>query len=295
MALFYPHKQTVLIALICLIVVGAAAYSAYGSSSGGQGAPTVAISSVQADDAAQQPLPTNDDWRKDFLDAPTSSEPSSAEGASAPNDDTATTSTDLLGRDFFAHYVALKQANLLDNADVVNQTSDDIVTSDFDSIQPKSYSLSDLTVTPLSDQATLDAFASGVARAIGTYSAPEGEGVVVQKYISASDPSVLSEIDPAIASYKRMLTMLLALKTPQIAANDELDLVNAVSALEFASEVAALYGHGQCPRPRGSQPARPRPQPAFERARRYQSGLERGGVFAPARPERFQYHAQLTP
>ncbi len=235
MALLYPHKQTVLIALICIVVVGAAGYSAYGSTWGGRAEPsTVTISEDPASEAQPQ-IEANDDWKKAFLDA--SNAASVSPSKQAPNEGAGpTTVTDRLGINFFAKYMDLKQANLLNNPDIVNQTVDDLVTSNFDSIQPKEYTLGDLTVTSSSDEATLSAFATGVARAVGSYSAPEGEGVIIQKYISTSDPQVLTELDQVITSYKRVLKMLLALKTPEIAANDELDLVNSVSALEFAAE-----------------------------------------------------------
>jgi len=236
MALFYPHKQTSLIALVCLIVVGAAAYSAYGSSLTSKNtAPTVSVGENTSGDA-QGIIATNDDWRKAFLNAPSTTASASSGKGKTTAGDIATTSTDLLGRDFFAHYIALKQANLLDNQDIVDQTTDDVVTRNFDSIQPKSYTLADLNITSSSDAATLSSFANGVAQAIGSYSATEGEGAILQKYFDTTDPNVLKALDPAISSYKRMLSMLLSLRTPRIAANDELDLVNAVSSLEFAAE-----------------------------------------------------------
>jgi len=236
MALLYPHRQTVLVALACLIIVGAAAYSAYGSQlNHSADAPAVTISDAP-EPSQQEMLPADTNWQKEFQGAITTSSSGTAKQGSTRQSDFATTTTDQLGREFFAQYIALKQANLLSNPDVVNQATEDVVVRNFDSIQPVTYALSDIPAVDSTDSATLSTYASGLARIIGSYSATTGEGTIVQEYLTTSDAGALSKLDPVIASYKRILSSLLSLRTPQVAASDELDLVNALSTLQFASE-----------------------------------------------------------
>jgi hypothetical protein len=236
MALLYPHKQTVLIALICLGIVGAAAYSAYGSQLNHPAdAPAVAIAD-NSQPSSQEALPTDTDWQKQFTGTITTSPSNAAKGKAAQQSDFATTTTDQMGREFFAQFIALKQVNLLSNPDIVNQTTENVVVRNFDSIQPVTYALTDIPVIDSTDPVALSTYASGVASIIGSYAASKGEGAIVQEYLTTSDASTLSQLDPVVASYKHMLSSLRALRTPQIAANDELDLVNALSTLEFASQ-----------------------------------------------------------
>lgn len=238
MAFFYPRKQTVIIFVVCTLAVSGAAYYASNNASAGQSTANIVIKSGTVVADAQNALTsTNADWQKQFLNntsgktTTTGTKNQGAIGQNAP-----LTATDKLGQQLFTSYMELKQANLLDNTDVVNQTAEDLVTSSFNAEQPKIYTQKDLHIISASDEQTLKQFSSSVTDTIDSYTAKESEASIIQEYLTNSDSAILKRLDPIISTYKRMVAELLSVPTPQVMAADQLQIINAFSSLLFAAQ-----------------------------------------------------------
>ena len=246
MSAFYPRKQTVVIAITCFIAVAGVAYYArrnIPAASAQQAilednAVTVEPSTADiVQSAASTASSTGTDWRKQFTDASITGSYETASGNSSPSEKTAPlTMTDKLGQELFTRYMELKQANLLNDPDVVNQTASDLVTASVGSAQSRSYTESDIPIIPASDGKSLSAFASAVEQTVELYDATESESSIMSEYLNNSDPSVLKRIDPIIATYKRIIAGLLSIPTPQSMSTYEIGLINSYSSLEFAAE-----------------------------------------------------------
>ena len=244
MSIFYPRKQTVVISLICIALVSIVAYRTYGRTPAASkhdiladpGPVATAAVDMEALSASTTPGIASD-WRKQFIDASVSGAyPAPSGKAAAPVSPEPLTMTDKLGRDFFTRYIQLKQANLLSDQSVVDQTTGDLVTANVASVQPKTFTEKDLTITPVSNGTSLSTFSDAVARTVELYDAKESEATIMQDYMNTEDPSVLARLDPIIATYRKIISGLLSIPTPSSVSHDEVALVNSFSALEFSAE-----------------------------------------------------------
>lgn len=235
MAFLYPRKQTVIISIVCILAVGAAIYANQGFSkaSGQADVDKQVIADVTAPVA---PTSTASDWRKQFaVDAATGTAKSSSKSANGSSDQILT-QTDALGRQLFTQYAALKQANLLDDADSVNQAVSSLASTYVQGDQAKTYTLNDLTIYDSVDTARLQSFASGVIDAINLFSMQKTEAMVMQEYMNGRDPSVLTQLNPIIATYKKIISRLTAMPVPRSLSDKHVALLNAMSTLQFAAE-----------------------------------------------------------
>jgi len=171
------------------------------------------------------------DWRKSFADSAKTTDIKAK--TAAPEK---LTQTDILGRAFFTRFAELKQANLLNNTDIVNQSADDLVTANLQTTPQKTYFASDLHIIKSSNITDLNKFSSAVALAIDSYSATKSEADIMQEYFANSDAKVLLGLDPIIKAYKKLTVTLLAIPTPQSLSNQQLAIINAASALQFSAE-----------------------------------------------------------
>jgi hypothetical protein len=235
MAIFYPRKQTVIILLVCIVVVGATAYytSSGSSSNASTEQNTLAVNAkVPTNEAAVSQIDTSglSDWKEQFVDT---SNTSKTANSATPKQKLS--NTDSFARDFFSRYVELKQANLLNNTDIVNQTAADLVTAHVKSDPLKVYTKSDLHIVPATP-ASLNNFSIRVGQIMESYKVSKNEATILQEYLATNDPMSLKGIAPIVATYKRMISSFLATPTPDSETSDALDLINSFSAFEYAAE-----------------------------------------------------------
>ena len=221
-----------LIFVICAVAVGGAAFYAYSGSNPSQmnQSKQVMISNINVPVTATG---TNNDWRAQFSSA-TTSQLAGKVTAKAPA--TPDTITATLGIDMMSKFADLKQANLLGNSDIVNQTVNNMLSSDLNSTKPKTYSASDLHVTAATDSGSLTTFAAALANLINSYAATASEFAILQEYTTNNDSSILTGLDSAIKEQKRLLAGLLSIPVPQPLLQNDINLINGMSALEGASE-----------------------------------------------------------
>lgn len=229
MASFYPHKQTVIISIVCILAVGAAAYRTYESTTSTSDhlalqAPTIATTSINT-------IQTNDDWKKQFLTDYGSRSISATSSKTRLSDPTL---TDRFGQTIFTNYLELRQANLLNNDKLVNQATENTITSSINTVRPKTYTATDVRTT--TDTATSRAaYSATIVDVISMYDFKTGEADILQEYISGNDPQTLHRLDPITARYKQMTSSLLSTPVPASLIKGHVQLLNAVGNLGAAS------------------------------------------------------------
>jgi hypothetical protein len=238
MAIFYPRKQTVIIFVVCLAIVLATAYF---TSSGSQVSAsdlqnTLSVSVPDTSDVKNQANLQNidttglPDWKEQFSNA---AKPDS--GTKAPASPEKLTQTDSFARDFFTRYVELKQANLLNNDDIVNQTAADLVTAHISTDPAKVYAERDIHIVP-SSQASLTSYSQAIARIMESYTIKKNEAAIIQDYLAKDDPNILKQITPIVTTYKRMISAIVVLPVPADLSEADLELLNSFSIFKTAAE-----------------------------------------------------------
>ncbi|MDE1940694.1 MAG: hypothetical protein KGI66_01095 [Patescibacteria group bacterium] len=231
MAMFYPRKQTVITFVVCAVAVVAAKYYVSSADQPADSARLQALAASATDtEAAIIDSPEFADWQASF--GTTTVKKPAAGSSSSPE---TLTRTDKFSRDFFTRYMELKQAGLLNNQDIVNQATNDVITADVNPTPPKVYTLSDLKISSSADAASLQSFSSAVASVIESYRVAKNEQSILTDFFASNDPSSLKSLAPVIATYKRMIASLLAIRTPRSVSAQQLEIINALSAMEAAA------------------------------------------------------------
>ena len=228
MASYYPHKQTALIAIICVLAVGGvfvyAKRDAGTKSSGLDPVVPVDIDTVPPNSAFSA---SSTDWRLSFIDKPV---PAERPGTTIEED---LTLTDQFGRDFFARYIQLRQSNLIENQSFVTDTLNQSIYSAARSAeQPRTYSISDISTIPDTTSAHIRSYGNSVGSIFSTYGVDGDPAIIANDAFEKGDMLLLAQIDPITASYQRIAQALKALPVPQPLAPYHIDLLNAVSGME---------------------------------------------------------------
>lgn len=147
------------------------------------------------------------------------------------------TTTDKFGRDIFAKYIELKQAGLASDPDSQQEIIREILSSGEFFVYKKIYTLEDVRVVDIYDSESLRAYGNQVA-AVFQKNMVSGrdEAIIVKDSLDKGDPNILKELDPIIAADKAILSGLLAIQVPKVAARPHLDLINAVSGATFVAQ-----------------------------------------------------------
>ncbi|MDE2040886.1 MAG: hypothetical protein KGI59_00665 [Patescibacteria group bacterium] len=238
MAISYPRMQTVIVFVVSLSAVIGTEYYVKSQSYDGNAAhdQVAALAALPTATSSVIDSPEFKDWREQFSGAGTGGSSQKTKKGASANTPPQLTETDKLGRDLFTKYVQLKQANLLNNPDVINQTTGDIVTSNLIVTPPKTYVFSDLHVSTQNSASALAAYSAAVARVLQSYPVPKSSSEIMNQYLSSNDPKVLSALTPIVSNEKKMLAGLLAIPVPSSLVTDHLNMVNALATLLFGSE-----------------------------------------------------------
>ena len=236
MAKSYPHRQTVVIAIACAVAVaGTVAYVHWQTPPTQTVQPDIAAGEAGSGTSTNATIGGSSDWKKQFFGTTTGVASTAAKKA-AKAADKPLTLTDQLSRDFFSQFINLKQANLTGNADIVNQTMGNMLSTDLNPIKPRTYSAADITVATASDAQSLGTFGAKVADIIGSYAATTSELAIMQNFLSGNNPATLDQFQPIMAEHRRILAGLLSLPVPRLLMGDDLELINGMSTLEAGSE-----------------------------------------------------------
>lgn len=244
MASYTPHKQTILITIMCIVVVGGTyiyTKGGFGALMSPQNPTTNSIVTINTVENAA-PLSTSSDWRKSFFTG-TSSTPTKLIATQSTAQENLSL-TDSFGRDFFARYIQLKQSGLRDNQLFVADTLDTSIGKAADAAKKaRVYTLSDITIQTTANPANLRIYGNAVGNIFSTYGVDGDPATVANDAFEKGDMTLLKNIDPMITAYGTITTMLKNTPVPQPLATYHLTLLNAVSGMtQIARDLRNVEG-----------------------------------------------------
>jgi hypothetical protein len=232
MAKLYPHKQTVVIFILCVIIVGATAAYMY-SQAAQQEAAKGSVSSVTATSTSlQAQIISNTDWQKDFYGNSTSSISKPAAKNTAAAASTKTTVTDKFGREFFSEYTNLKKTGQLSDADAVNSVTEKLLSQDILAAKPDEYTSADIRVSTQSDTAAFKEYGNQVG-AIMKKAPAHNDPYIVSQGIQTGTTLYVKELDSNILKYKSMLKSMLEIRVPSEFREAHVEFTNGLSYTLF--------------------------------------------------------------
>ena len=228
----FPRPQTLVIAAICVIVVGGAAWFAYSGSNSSYSKEQKNISPI-----AEAPIVESTDWRTAFIGTSTTQKLATKEkpGQAAQND-ADLTATDKLGIDFFSKFLDLRQQGLDKDSQAVSGAVSEVISKNLSEIPaPKTYTLADIT-TGTSDNPTLTAYSSALNAAFASYYPAKNEADITNDAFSANDMSLLGQIDPIIANYQKLISAMQKMRVPLQLTTSHLQLLNGLSVALYNAQ-----------------------------------------------------------
>ena len=234
MASFHPHRQTVIITLVCaLAVAGTATYAQWAKP-----ADEIPQAVVHAPQNTLNDIPSSDSWKQQFfLLATTTLTKTKPAAKSTAADAEPLTLTDQIGRNFFANYLELKQGNLTTDDKAVQSamsyTLDKTVGS---APQPTLYTAQQIHITTLEDAASLRTFGNSVGAIFNTFGPRADAAQIATKAFEQNDMTLLKNIDPIILAYQQTIKSLLQIPVPASLADQDLTLINGLSSMLYVSQ-----------------------------------------------------------
>jgi len=240
MAVNYPQKKTIYIAVICTVAVLGSIVYTYTNSYAQNGSKNNVIATPEQDNDSQQNIisSTSTDWKKQFLGQSTST--SAITDKSILNNstnDTPKTLTDKMSKELFSRFIELKQNGLDNNQqliqDAINQTLDNTLAS---AAQPKQYTLKDINISDKISSADYHDYGNSVSLVLANDMPKDNAPTIAENAFEASDMNLLSGIDPVISDYQTVLKNLLSTKVPRPIAQYHTNLINSISFMLFISQ-----------------------------------------------------------
>lgn len=241
MANFYPHKQTFVIFVICvLVVIGSYLYinndyNKVTTKSVASGVDVVDPGLTEQEEQQYEEQFAN--WQKQFLSegsifASTSKQVTKNTSSSQP-----LTTTDKLGRDLFIRYIELNQNNLAEDDRFVENAAEQTLDETVSAISgPKIYSIGDITVSSGVSEQDLRSYGNAVAMILISYSPKSNAVEITSNAFATKNFGLLAEIDPITLSYNKMITSLRNVPAPQVVSKHHLDLINGFSMIAYLTE-----------------------------------------------------------
>lgn len=234
----YPRKQTVVILVVCILVVGGLAFYVRAGNSGFSRAKSLDTGLTNTlFISTQEILPVTTDWRKQFLGASaTSTTLKGTASASLSTPDEKLTATDLLGRAIFAKYAELRQTGLNNDSKSVESVVNQVTAANLSALPaPKKFSAKDI-ITSTNTTLNLSMYSKAILATLGTYMPKVNEMEIANQAITNDDMTELKKIDPIIANYKQMISLLTTMQVPIPLTQYHVDLLNSLSMALYNAE-----------------------------------------------------------
>ena len=231
----YPRTQTVVTFIVCAVVIGGVATYVYGGALASltkKKGSSVAV--ISATSSSTDQLIETASWKETFFNVTDASgkkyETSSATNISAGSEVEKITATDIFGREFFSKYMSLRKTGMIENTDAKDALVDQIIESgQMITDGPKVYTVADLKIAAVEDDASREAYANAVAHTMVSHQPAEHEGMIAKEALETGDNERLADIDPIIVAYSTVRSDLLAIPAPLSATQYHLNLVNGMS------------------------------------------------------------------
>jgi len=147
------------------------------------------------------------------------------------------TPTEVMAREFFSRYMELSQVGLARDPQSQAELVGEVLKNGIVLAAPKVYTLKDILVTADTSQQSIRKYGNEIGT-IFQKNQYEGrdESVIAKESVDEDDPEILKEIDPIIASYKKIIDGLLKTPAPRGMEVMHLNFVNAMSHFLFNAE-----------------------------------------------------------
>lgn len=239
MAILYPHRQTLLITLVCTAVVGGTFwYVNRVPLAQGDYTPEVSTTDV-VKGSIDTSVSTSTDWRSQFFTSRSADANASgkAPAVTTPIASQPETFTDRFGKEFFTQYMLLRQNNQIENPDAVKSVVDQTM-NNFVSSAPEApvYDQRNVTISTDTSINAAQIYANTVGSIISTYAPAQDAATIATQALEQNDESLLSSIPSIAAAYSTMLNKLLAVPVPQTFVAAHAKLINSVSGMAFISQ-----------------------------------------------------------
>ena len=235
MALSYPHRQTIIIGVVCLVAIAAVAFYTQQKNTDTTSALDVQSPTQESDQIDTALTSTSTSWKKDFFTVSTSTNKVAA--SSISNKNSTSTLTDEVAKDFFTRYMILRKAGQTGDQESVKNAMDQTITNATETApKPKTYSDSDIKVTTDVSATTVHAYVNAVAAIMFTDISRLDPTAIAMNALDNQNMDELQTIDPIISGYQKTITELLALTVPQDLSSSHIGIVNGLSILLYVSQ-----------------------------------------------------------
>lgn len=230
----YPNRQTVVVAIVCIIAVGGVlAYIQPGllhkksSWKNVEVSPNKSVVSTQNFD-----MLSDSDWQKSFA-----SSSLTTKNLPTPINSNPKTLTDRLGQDFFEKYVLLRQGNLTSDQKTVETAMLETLRNTVNYASgPTLYTNANINISDNYNDDTIRSYGNNLS-GIFIKNAPKADPTsIVTEALENEDMDILVKLDPVITSYKKIVDAILATTVPRPLAKYHIDLANSVSTMLFVSQ-----------------------------------------------------------
>lgn len=145
--------------------------------------------------------------------------------------------TDMLGRDFFAKYMELRQTGIANDKASQEDLVSQVLKNGVMLASPKTYTENDIITSDDTSKEALIKYGNDAGIIFKKNSiSSRNEAVIAKDAIDKDNPKILEELDPIIRSYRNILNGLLKVRAPQSMSVKHLDLINSISSLVFIVE-----------------------------------------------------------
>ncbi|MEI8248940.1 MAG: hypothetical protein WCG07_00380 [Candidatus Taylorbacteria bacterium] len=233
----YPRKQTIIIAGVCIIAIGATAFYVRSQHSGTTDQQVSVLGEQQASSTIVLAT-SSEDWKKAFFGATGTQAIAKLKANSATETPEELTATDILGRNFFTQFVQLKQSGLANDQASIDAVNTKLISDSLNSIPaPKLYGSKDITLSKnTSFKDTASTYAIALARILAQDMPTQNEAEVAEAAFSSGDLTQLKNIAPIVQGYKAGVIELLKTPVPQTLVQYHLNLINGLSIQAYNAE-----------------------------------------------------------
>lgn len=239
MPLFYPHKQTALIFIVCALIVLGTLWYVQGWNTHNQNAKNdmAAAQNIQVTQTGAL-FATTTDWQKQFF-VPSTATPlkNGRKNTETAVSNEPETITGQFGKKFFEQYMLLKQNNLTEDQQaiqaVIDKNISDVIAS---APQARVYDVRSIVMAADNDVAAEKTYANTIGGIIASYSPKGDAAIIATEALDQNDPTRVKEIEAIANSYSTMLGKLIEVPTPKVLGNQHVGLINGVSSMVFAAQ-----------------------------------------------------------
>lgn len=237
MSLSYSQRQTLIILVVCVLGVLVAGYAAYGDSVLPKKSETLPIGDISATPPQTEAIiSTSTDWRKQFLTVGTNTITTKS-SATKKEPEEPETLTGQFGKKFFQQYMFLKENSLSEDPGaikaLVEQTTQNLVDA---APLARVYDIREMNISTTDGAAAGRAYGNAIGSLFAAHMPQQDAATIALQALEQEDQSKIKEVEVIASAYTALLKEVLSNPVPASLSTYHVSLVNALSAMQFASQ-----------------------------------------------------------